>query len=503
MISGTGDVYRTNPLHGSPTSVTLHRLRDVSPRELYGFDVDINDRFGNDATSSSGSFHYSPSDHRFDQVMSYYHSDEFEAWLVGDLGMSSTCLDGEVDVETRSNQCYACMEPSNQNAYFSDGSGYTLKNPTRERSIVAHEYMHAVSHQYNTLDQSFNAEALNEGYSDFFAVADRHANTSVTSKRLGAYVGLGSGRTVDNDYQLSEFENGKDLTGGGYSEHDGGVVLAGALWDFKQNIGSATLVAEITLESLNYLDSDPSFYDARSTMLTAADGTGNSQYECDIKRAFEEHGIGGSGLLVSISGPNELDGGEEGTWTTSVACPGSSISYQWYEKYASDDSFTAISGATSSSYTASYYGDVDLKVEITSDGYAASDVHSVTVNCDRACTASIEEARALSGSSEDRPGGARTTRGQTERPDAFALRGSTPNPVRTQATIRYAMPGAADVTLTVYDVMGRHVATLTEGRRSVGVHEVTLEATGLPSGVYLYRLQAGSYRETKRLVVVK
>ena len=208
-------------------------------------------------------------------------------------------------------------------------------------------------------------------------------------------------------------------------------------------------------------------------------------------------------MLVSISGPNELDGGEEGTWTTSVACPGSSISYQWYEKYASDDSFTAISGATSSSYTASYYGDVDLKVEITSDGYAASDVHSVTVNCDRACTASIEEARALSGSSEDGPGGARTTRGQTERPDAFALRGSTPNPVRTQATIRYAMPGAADVTLTVYDVTGRHVATLTEGRRSVGVHEVTLEATGLPSGVYLYRLQAGSYRETKRLVVVK
>lgn len=126
-----------------------------------------------------------------------------------------------------------------------------------------------------------------------------------------------------------------------------------------------------------------------------------------------------------------------------------------------------------------------------------------TVNCDRICTASIEEARALSGSSGDGPGGARTTRGQTERPDAFALRGSTPNPVRTQATIRYAMPEATDVTLTVYDVMGRHVATLTEGRRSVGVHEVTLEATGLPSGVYLYRLQAGSYRETKRLVVVK
>ena len=110
------------------------------------------------------------------------------------------------------------------------------------------------------------------------------------------------------------------------------------------------------------------------------------------------------------------------------------------------------------------------------------------MNCDRICTASIEEARALSGSGEDGPGGARTTRGQTERPDAFALRGSTPNPVRTQATIRCAMPEAADLMLTVYDVMGRHVATLTEGRRSVGVHEVTLEATGLPSGVYLYRL---------------
>lgn len=42
--------------------------------------------------------------------MTYYHSDEFEAWLVGDLGMSSTRLNGEVDVETRSDQCYACMD---------------------------------------------------------------------------------------------------------------------------------------------------------------------------------------------------------------------------------------------------------------------------------------------------------------------------------------------------------------------------------------------------------
>jgi hypothetical protein len=88
-------------------------------------------------------------------------------------------------------------------------------------------------------------------------------------------------------------------------------------------------------------------------------------------------------------------------------------------------------------------------------------------------------------------------------PDTFALRGNVPNPVGDQTTIRYAVPEAADVSLVVYDVMGREVARPVEGTVPVGFHEVQVEASQLPSGVYFYRLTAGAFTETRRLVIVK
>lgn len=88
-------------------------------------------------------------------------------------------------------------------------------------------------------------------------------------------------------------------------------------------------------------------------------------------------------------------------------------------------------------------------------------------------------------------------------PETYALDTSVPNPVRTQTTIRYALPEAADVTLTVYDVLGREVKRLVQSPKAVGFHEVQFDASGLPSGTYLYRLRAGSFTQTKRMVVVR
>jgi hypothetical protein len=89
------------------------------------------------------------------------------------------------------------------------------------------------------------------------------------------------------------------------------------------------------------------------------------------------------------------------------------------------------------------------------------------------------------------------------RPDAFALETSVPNPVHTQATIRYALPEAAEVTLTVYDVLGREVKRLVGSPKATGFHKVQFDASGLPSGTYLYRLRAGTFTKTKRMVVVR
>jgi hypothetical protein len=88
-------------------------------------------------------------------------------------------------------------------------------------------------------------------------------------------------------------------------------------------------------------------------------------------------------------------------------------------------------------------------------------------------------------------------------PQEYTLRPAYPNPVRRAATLRYGLPEAAQVQIHVYDVLGRRVATLADAQRPAGWHEVRVDAAQLPAGVYLYRLTAGSYTETRRMVVVR
>jgi fibronectin type 3 domain-containing protein len=78
-----------------------------------------------------------------------------------------------------------------------------------------------------------------------------------------------------------------------------------------------------------------------------------------------------------------------------------------------------------------------------------------------------------------------------------------PNPVRQQGTIEYALPDAAKVTLRVYDVLGRQVATLAHGRKEAGRHTVRLETDQLASGVYFGRLQAGDQTRTQKITLVR
>jgi len=88
-------------------------------------------------------------------------------------------------------------------------------------------------------------------------------------------------------------------------------------------------------------------------------------------------------------------------------------------------------------------------------------------------------------------------------PSSFALEQNYPNPFNPSTVITYRLPANSAVTLNVYDVLGRKVQTLINAREAAGTHSVIFNASDLPSGVYLYRLQAGTFVQTRKLSVVK
>jgi len=90
-----------------------------------------------------------------------------------------------------------------------------------------------------------------------------------------------------------------------------------------------------------------------------------------------------------------------------------------------------------------------------------------------------------------------------EVPTSFALGDAYPNPFNPSTTIEFALPQAEQVSLSVYNITGQQVVTLSNDLYERGVHSVTFDASHLGSGVYLYTLEAGAFTETKKMVLVK
>jgi hypothetical protein len=85
----------------------------------------------------------------------------------------------------------------------------------------------------------------------------------------------------------------------------------------------------------------------------------------------------------------------------------------------------------------------------------------------------------------------------------FSLLQNYPNPFNPSTTIRFTLAYAAFASLMVFNITGQEIATLVNKEMSPGTYEVTWHASGLPSGVYFYRLQTGSFMESKKLVLLR
>jgi hypothetical protein len=90
-----------------------------------------------------------------------------------------------------------------------------------------------------------------------------------------------------------------------------------------------------------------------------------------------------------------------------------------------------------------------------------------------------------------------------ELPSQFALVQNYPNPFNPSTTIRYGIPMRSNVGLTVYNTLGEKVTTLVQGQQEAGAYEVKFDGSGLTSAVYFYRLQTGSFVDTKKLLLLR
>jgi hypothetical protein len=87
--------------------------------------------------------------------------------------------------------------------------------------------------------------------------------------------------------------------------------------------------------------------------------------------------------------------------------------------------------------------------------------------------------------------------------NTFSLYQNFPNPFNMKTLIRYDLPVNAYVEITVYDLLGRRVKTLTKGLEPAGSNVVLFEAEGLSSGLYFYRMKANEFNKVKKMIILK
>lgn len=189
---------------------------------------------------------------------------------------------------------------------------------------------------------------------------------------------------------------------------------------------------------------------------------------------------------VSISGPSNMFQSSTDTFTANVSGGSPPYSYQWYYRHENDCCWnsTGVSSQTYSHTAGSPNGEY-VRVVVT-DSYPQTneDIHYFTI----LGWSMQAEAPSL--------------------PEEFSLTQNYPNPFNPSSTILYELPERAEVTLSVYNMLGQRVALLIDGEVQPGRHEAVFEASNLSSGNYIARFSARgtsgeSFEQTLNMQLVK
>ncbi len=85
----------------------------------------------------------------------------------------------------------------------------------------------------------------------------------------------------------------------------------------------------------------------------------------------------------------------------------------------------------------------------------------------------------------------------------YRLEQNYPNPFNSSTTIEYRIPEKSNVTIKIYDILGREVKTMDQGEQVPWHYTVSFNASSLASGVYFYQINAGNFNQTKKMILLK
>lgn len=307
-ITGSGNVYEISPDFGQVVTRNLYDPRyNLYGNSLYylwhdRYSVTDYNPYGIVASSTNGVFNYSTSSIHFDEVMVFYHAQEFIDWIsqrdfdIDELLWYNIQVryDGWPGWTYNENYCNEIGLP--------DGNlnSTELNNSTWDATVICHELMHGVSEEYNSLDHTFGGnyeDPMDEAYSDYFSV--KYVNKYSPTSIMGKYFDKDGGtydfsRNLNNNYTMSNFntinlEPDNEIG----DQHDRSVIFSGALWNFSENENVDSKTAdELILHSINDLDNNPTFEEAREAIIAEDIAINNGDYVNIIKHAFYLKEIG-------------------------------------------------------------------------------------------------------------------------------------------------------------------------------------------------------------------
>ena len=146
----------------------------------------------------------------------------------------------------------------------------------------------------------------------------------------------------------------------------------------------------------------------------------------------------------------------------------------------------------------------DVLYGIKGSGPQVSDLFTIDVNTGKGTIIGSVGLQALTGLAFAKTG-VTSVEGRDDKsiPTEFSLEQNYPNPFNPSTTIRIQMPVLSFVTIKIYDVLGSEITTLVSEEKPAGFHSIEFNASSLASGIYFYRIQAGTFVETKKMVLLR